>query len=424
MINKNELKLVSILLALALIPLVIIIILNNTSSLKIAKQNAKTILQDTTRAKEEALNNYLDSVMEKADYIAKRPETVELTQAFQGKGNLNLLKSDAEIKQAYEDVSLYIKREQDAHWGKNHHIFITDTNGYVFLSPPHGDSTKSHSDHNISSHPFFKRSLESTQITDFFSFSEASHYHQLLMQPIKSDTKKTLGILVVEICIDYVKDILNRDFTLGETGKIFLSTVDKKEVVATKDEEIKSLRSEGLNVALKQNFACDEYRLGEKIILGCYIKHPKWDWILTTEIDKDDIYSDAYQILKSSIINSAILFIISAIIIFGLVSIFIKKLIIAPIKIIVSGLSSNANKVSDSSSQIAQNTQSLSNKAAEQVASLEEVSASLNKMTDSSQETFKITKDAEELMRNNIEMSEQSLNGITEMAKSMKQIES
>lgn len=420
--NKNELKLISILISLALIPLIVIIVLNNTSALQTAKHDAQNTLITVTRAKEEALNNYLISLTEKTNYIIKNAEITTLTKAIDNNGSLDQLKSDPKMKAYYNNSLAYLKKVQDSHWGKNHHIFITDTKGNIFLSPTHGDSKKSHLSHNISSHPFFKKSLKTLQITDFFSFSEATHYHQLLMNPIKvgSDTK---GVLVVEICIDYIKDILNKDFSLGKTGRIFLSTMNKKEVVATKNEKIINLESNGINIALEQKIACGEYNLRGKDILGCYLKHPKWDWILATEIEKDDIYSTAYNALKISIRNSVILFIISVIIIFALVSLCIKKLIIAPIKNIVSGLNSNADMVNLSSSQVANTSHAIADGAASQASSIEEVSANLHKMTETSRETLNLTKEAEGLMKQNINLTSISLKEITQMTKGMKQIE-
>ncbi len=128
-LNKSELKLVSILVALSIIPLFGLMYLNNSETLKTAKETTQNELQESIRLKAEVLDNFLALLKEQAGYIASMKSIINLASSAQG--------SKIEHNNDYEKIHSYLQNVQDSHWGKNHHIFLTDVEGNVFLSPNH-----------------------------------------------------------------------------------------------------------------------------------------------------------------------------------------------------------------------------------------------------------------------------------------------
>ncbi|MDD5167811.1 MAG: methyl-accepting chemotaxis protein [Syntrophales bacterium] len=82
-----------------------------------------------------------------------------------------------------------------------------------------------------------------------------------------------------------------------------------------------------------------------------------------------------------------------------------------------------SQQLAASSSQVAQASQHLAEGASEQAAGLENTSVSLAEMTEKSSDVSQLTRGADQLMKQNIEKSGQSLKFLVEMTTGMKQIE-
>ncbi len=417
--NKNEFKLVSILIILSLIPLIVIISINNYEAFAAAKSASMQELKEAAKYKSELLNNYLNGLLKESAYTAKNKEILSLVQQYDTEKNLEALEH-GDKKATYLKVQNYLQKVQDKQWGKNHHLFVTGVDGIVLLSPnAKGKPGKSgHYEEDISGHPFFKRALKEPQITDFFSFSESTHYHQLLMQPIKNENKETKGMLVFEVCIDYLKKMANENFSIaGKQGRIFLSTLTKDEVVATKGEKASSskLQSKGLDIALEKGEAIGEYDLPTGKILGCYIKDPKWDWVIATEISTENAYAEAKSKLKSTLINSAMLFVGAAILLFFLTTLFLRMFIIKPVARIVANLGNTSTEINQRTEQVSSSSMNIASSASEQAASLEEISASLEQVSTMTKHNSETTHEANSMTDNASKASAKGLKSMNLM---------
>ena len=181
---------------------------------------------------------------------------------------------------------------QESHWGSLHHIFIADKEGKVILSPPHGNSTKSHLNHSIVENPFFKEALHKAQLTDFFGFEEKDHFHQLYMQPVKDEAGNPLGVIVFEITIADIRHRLKEGIKLGESGKIFLTTLDGREIVHSKSEFLdEPIHAEGVHLALQKGRAAGVFKSNGESIFGVYVKDPQYPFVIASEINAAEVFA-------------------------------------------------------------------------------------------------------------------------------------
>ncbi len=193
----------------------------------------------------------------------------------------------------YQHALHVIRNYQEASWGKLHHVFITDTDGRVVLSPPHGDSKGSHLGDEVE-HPGIKTALQGQSVvTDFFGFSEKTHFHQLYMEPIKDAGGQTVvGVVIVEVVIAHQMELLASNVELGESGKIFMVTMDGQKIVNGKDEQEPPLEHSGIFQAIEEHHVVGEFvdHLGTPV-LGMYLHQDEYPWVLCVEIDRSEVFA-------------------------------------------------------------------------------------------------------------------------------------
>jgi methyl-accepting chemotaxis protein len=272
--KQSQLKLTYFMTVLALMPLFIL------SFYFIYKSRADVLNEKTdkihelAKAKQTTLENHLQNYIKNLNSFAKN------------KIIINSLKNNKFDDSVYQ----FVKQFQENMWGPSHHIFIADPKGNIVLSPYHGKNKKSsHFGHSISSSKYFKPSLKETQVTDFYGFEESTHYHQLVMVPIKSGGK-THGVIISEITIQYFLDLLAKDFKLGKSGQVYLSTLDFQKVEHSKEVEIGNVSNPLLQQAFAESDGYGETKNSNGTeVLGAYLKSKNFPWILAVEIDKSEV---------------------------------------------------------------------------------------------------------------------------------------
>ncbi len=101
----------------------------------------------------------------------------------------------------------------------------------------------------------------------------------------------------------------------------------------------------------------------------------------------------------------------------------LRTYLIKPVNQLVNGFTTCAHTVLEASGEMSSTSESLSQSASEQAASIEETSASLEQMAAMSLETTQLTKGAEDLMNDNISKSGQSLKNLVQLTEEMSRIE-
>jgi len=188
---------------------------------------------------------------------------------------------------------------QEAYWGDIHHILIVDTSGLVVASREHGSRDSARDRLHASPHlgeiiePVAQMDLAAAgpSVTGFFGFLDRDHYHQLVINPVRSRAGDAVGAVVIEVAIDQVQTLLNRDFALGDSGRMRLATRTGKSVVHSKADKKDEEPSEGL----RRSIDTGETVVGEfagpggRTVFGVYRPSPVYPWILCVEIDSAEI---------------------------------------------------------------------------------------------------------------------------------------
>ena len=150
-----------------------------------------------------------------------------------------------------------------------------------------------------------------------------------------------------------------------------------------------------------------------------YVKlFPEWGWIIGSGIYVDDVEKEISKI--TSFVSIVVIVIFFSTLLF---SYFISRSIVRPLCSIAERLDQGAAQIATASDEVSETSQVLSENASEQAASLEESSASLEEITAMSLETSGLTRDANQLMNENISKSARSLSSLIELTREMNQIE-
>jgi len=243
-------------------------------------------MQMLVRLKKHALNSHLGGLKRDAVGLTADPALIAF---LSGEGR------EAESVAA-------LRRYQEAHWGVLHHVYVVDLKGDVVLSPPHGQSKKGHQGDSLKESTDFQRAIKGEQVfSDFFGFSERTHYHSLLFQPIEQKGQ-VLGILCFEISIDHTLNLLGAGIETGEHGRLVLRTLQGEEVVHEKNHRGVHLPSDILaNLKNKDSVIGEIDGDGSELILF-YQKDWKHPWIIGLEIEKEFVFGKLDQEIWRNII--------------------------------------------------------------------------------------------------------------------------
>lgn len=246
----------------------------------------------SSKIKENKKNEFINILKKQEKMFNSNFELLEKTllTVSNNKYVINFLKKGNYRKQANK----VIKNLQDNFFGKiSHHIYVTDKNGKVVVSPSHKNGSN-HLNNFLGNKSFFKKSLNNSHITDFYAFKESKHYHQLLIVPIKD----SLGVIVMEVNIDYLLSLLNND----SNSQIRLISLNNKEV-NFHSNEIKGLSSNLFSKVMKE----DNFIIGSHDqYLDIYKKSKKYPWIIGSSIDQFSLYKELED-FKKILFTSSIL---------------------------------------------------------------------------------------------------------------------
>ena len=327
--NSIRIKATFLLVLFCAVPLVILTWINIANSTEMLETQIKANLSRLAHIKSATLHNHFEVMSHNAETLAS-DEALRDVLAGHAAGTTP---PNADNQRALNALERY----QETHWGVYHHVFVTDVEGNVLLSPEYNGGD--HLGENVSESPFFGPALEVSQVTDFFGFSEKDHFHQLYMHPVKDETEQTLGVLIFEIEIAYITDILSEQFELGQTGRIFLATLEGEPVVKYHDEHSGKITNEGIDTALEQGTAMGTFQAaGGKAVLGTYIKDNRYPWVLALEIDEAEVFAPV-----QAQFNQAILSVVIALLILGVLGIFIGNAFAKPLVV----MAKTARKIAD-----------------------------------------------------------------------------
>ena len=149
------------------------------------------------------------------------------------------------------------------------------------------------------------------------------------------------------------------------------------------------------------------------------------DWVIGAGSYEDEILATAYQLDKEGKMSSLRILLVQLVILLAAIifSFVAGRSVAKALHQLTERLRRAADQILSSSEQVAEASQNLANMASEQAASLENTAVSLSEMSDQSQSVALSTQGADQLMKQNIENSAQSLKSLVEMTQGMTQID-
>jgi methyl-accepting chemotaxis protein len=329
--NSIKTKLSIVLLLMALIPLITLGVINYFQTTDVFTKSIQEFLLTLVKSKEDALENYIDATETTGKAIAE----TDVVQTYISYAKKDIyLQDSAQFKKVKKQVENLLYSFQEAHWGKYHHIFLIDQSKKIVISPNHGKEVKgspsSHLNEDTSSNLWAMKALEQglTAVSDYSSWVESDHSHQMLFFPIKDASGTSLAVIGFELQIPHEEKILTENFKLGETGKVFLTTTDGVPIVYKGIENqipldtsgIAEARTTGFSSGLRSNSTGVE-------VIDLYLKNEKYPWILVAEIEAKEAFSSIFTIQGTMLIGLAVTFFIALII-----AILLANFIVNPIK--------------------------------------------------------------------------------------------
>ncbi len=329
--NSIKTKLSIVLLLMALIPLITLGVINYFQTTDVFTKSIQEFLLTLVKSKEDALENYIDATETTGKAIAE----TDVVQTYISYAKKDIyLQDSAQFKKVKKQVENLLYSFQEAHWGKYHHIFLIDQSKKIVISPNHGKEVKgspsSHLNEDTSSNLWAMKALEQglTAVSDYSSWVESDHSHQMLFFPIKDASGTSLAVIGFELQIPHEEKILTENFKLGETGKVFLTTTNGVPIVYKGIENqipldtsgIAEARTTGFSSGLRSNSTGVE-------VIDLYLKNEKYPWILVAEIEVKEAFSSIFTIQGTMLIGLVVTFFIALII-----AILLANFIVNPIK--------------------------------------------------------------------------------------------
>ena len=218
------------------VPMIVSMVIINQRSQEMLLDQTKSAFIDSVSVREGLLNDHIEAYRHHAQIIA-RFESVRVFVTEHAA-------ADGVSDDVFAEVGSEIAVIQKELWGESHHIFLVNSQGTVVLNAPNTgwESAKisiedmrasmgPHMDESIAGSDHFGEALETTVVTGFFAFQENGHYHQMVLSPIKDDSGETIGLVGIEISVDYMIGLLQREVGFDSLGRLYLATKDGRRVV-------------------------------------------------------------------------------------------------------------------------------------------------------------------------------------------------
>ena len=248
-----------------------------------AQDAALSELWTIAHIKQDALKNQLVLLGEATGSLAKN----HYVQSY--------AKDASSREQTHDLAEAAIRNLQESFWGKLHHVFMMDTSGKVILSPPHGDSTSSHLGHHVE-HPDLPKAWSGNGVfTDFFGFKEATHFHQLRLEPVIDESGLTVAVIVAEIVIDDQNALLASNVDQEGGTEIYLTTLDGHRIVNDVADLAEPLSYSSLYEVLTRTEIESEHDVDGEPSTFVFLHDKEFPWIVVAQKSNASIYAAVNQ---------------------------------------------------------------------------------------------------------------------------------
>lgn len=347
MVNSIKIKLIVMLVIAGAVPMIGAMLLINQRSMDSLISSTQQELIVGAAECEQMLNEHIETFLVDAQFIASLPAVRDFAES----SNRGLDIDDQTFEEAGKELAVF----QRMHWGRSHHILLTDTSGRVVLNAPGSgwgasgqikaaDMRRSQGPHfgeSIGDVEGFTDGLSGPAVTDFFGFVERDHYHQLVLAPVKDLGGETHGVVVIEVAIDYIQDMLESDVAFGKTGRLYLATEYGVRVRHEQHEHWgePAVIQGVLDAAGAGELVSGWYENEEgREVFGVYLTSMNYPWVLCVEIDRAEIEAPVRAQQQKFVVVSVV-----SLGAFGCSVLLVTRLFWAPLNRVVS----DAERVAD-----------------------------------------------------------------------------
>ena len=217
-----------------------------------------------------------------------------------------------------------------------------------------------------------------------------------------------------------IKEMCNKQITLGKTGFIFVVDPEGNMLIHKKAEGKNWAAKPHIKQIIEKKNGVLRYLspVTKTYKLAAFRFFKEWDWIIVAGAFEDDfLAAPRSEIIKYSTIAGVIIVLLAAIVIF-LFSVQMTR----PINRIIGGLNEGADQVASASGQVSSSSQSLAEGASEQAASIEETSSSLEEMSSMTKQNAGNAGQADTLMKEANKVVEKANSSMANLTTSMEDI--
>lgn len=293
-------KLLFLLLPITLLMLAGLAGVHYLKTTEIVTREARDTLQAAVQARQVALVEYFES----AELIGSAIAATDTVQTYAELTNRNLGGGNLQTLQRLQlRVANLLRSFQENHWGRFHHIFLFDRSNRIVASPGHGlakiESPSELLKKDLSRNPWAMESLHKgkTVISDYWSWKRGDHSHPVLFFPVRDASNRIQAVIGIELNISYQQQIVSQGFDPGRTGRIFLATEKGVPIMQQEIAHTAPLTGEALNqTKLTGSWSGRRLNAQGREVIGHYVKHDQYPWILGAEIETSEVLVDLFQL--------------------------------------------------------------------------------------------------------------------------------
>lgn len=273
---------------------------NFIKTTEMATHAAGEQLRAVVGSKQAELIGYIESTEKLGAAIA----ATDIVQTWAELANRKLEGNNRQtVDQLGRRVDNLLHSLQEAHWGRYRHIYLIDRSNRIAISPGHGIREKGKPsellDRDMSRNPWAMTAMRkgAIAISKHAKPSSDVPWQQSLFFPVRDAANRVQAVIGFELQVAYQQQILARGLDERNAGRIFLAT-EKGVSVTQRPLAIPAPLTGEAVAEAKLNGAATARRVNEqgREVIGHYVKHRDYPWLLAAEIGTDEIFAEIYRL--------------------------------------------------------------------------------------------------------------------------------
>ena len=295
--NSIKVKAMTAFLIAGSVPMIVSMGVINHRTQQNVLAKAEAGLEDTANMHGKLLDDHIQAFRDYAKVLAKVPAIIQFSASH--------AQGEPVLDQVLVNAGSELAGFQSEFWGEAHHMFIVDRDGTVILSAPEigwGDghltveqmenSAGPHTSKVVSGLDYSGNTIINPMLDDCVDAEGVENYHPLVLNPIRDESGEVLGLVVIELSIDFIVDLFGNNFTYGATEKVYVTTNQGHRIVSEKVglESTVKIGSRIIEETANGQMVSGWFESADGVeIFGAYKSSETYPWIVCVEVDRDEI---------------------------------------------------------------------------------------------------------------------------------------